>query len=92
MPRPAPKLSADRMRLATQLYGIAMAQTVFGGPKGVWLECRDCPQSHRIAGATAEQIEDATDAEIAAVFRHHGWTGVGDRMTQARCPQCSAAG
>lgn len=80
----------DRVKLSDQLYGIAMAQAVFGGPRGIWLECVSCPRSHRICGATEEHIDHATDAEVAAVFRHNGWTGQGDSMKRAKCPSCSA--
>lgn len=76
--------------LAPQSYGIACAQTRFGGPRGVWLECHECPTSDRIVGSNSEAGMMMTDAEAAAVFRLHGWSGDGDRMLKARCPKCSA--
>lgn len=73
--------------LKPQLYGIAMAQCAFGGPRGVWLECTVCPASDRIHGKRAF---DLSDAEASAEFRKAGWTGQGTRMLKARCPKCSA--
>lgn len=72
--------------LVPQSYGIAMAQVTFGGPRGVWLECTSCDASHRIA---ASGWTGKSDAEVAAVFRHHGWTGRGDSMKRAKCPKCA---
>ena len=69
-----------------QTYGIATAGNAFGGPRGVWLECRSCDVSHRLLGCSI----DAPDREVAAAFRSHGWTGEGDRMMKALCPRCSA--
>lgn len=78
----------DKPELVRQSYGIAMAQGVFGGPRGVWLECRSCDESQRIKNSVA--WIDKPDKEVAAVFRAHGWTGKGDRMLRAQCPRCSA--
>jgi hypothetical protein len=84
----------DSAQLRHQTYGINCAQTVYGGPRGIWLECKACPASEVIAGSryADEPMGSLSDAEAAAVFRKHGWTGDGDRMTGQRCPRCSAAG
>ena len=63
--------------LAKQLYGIAGAQSTFGGPRGIWLECRSCPESHVIIGSGHDPIASYPDAQCAEIFRHHGWTGEG---------------
>jgi hypothetical protein len=75
------------MELVKQSYGIATAQCVYGGPRGVWLECtaRGCTESDRIKGASV----DISDADAATAFREGGWTGRGVRMLRARCPKCS---
>jgi hypothetical protein len=73
------------MELVPQIYGIAMAQCTFGGPRGVWLECTACDRSDAIKGADVS----ISDADAAKVFRAGGWTGIGDRMRRARCPKCS---
>jgi hypothetical protein len=75
------------MQLVPQSYGIAMAQCIYGGPRGIWLECTACPRSERIKGATV----DISDADAAKVFRKGGWTGRTSRMLRARCPQCTAS-
>jgi len=75
--------------LVPQSYGIAGAQNRFGGPYGVWLECRECPASQKIAGVDPDALRSATDAECADVFKRHGWTGNGDKMLAAKCPSCS---
>lgn len=83
-------IDLEATRLVPQMYGIATAQGVFGGPRGIWLECRACNRSDKIEGSRfGEKWESASDADCAKVFRHHGWTGNGDRMTDARCPDCS---
>lgn len=77
--------------LVRQSYGIAMAQTHFGGPRGVWLECTSpgCLSSDAIKGSNTDEWMALPDKDVAAVFRRNGWTGRGDRMTHARCPKCS---
>ena len=75
--------------LSRQSYGIASGQNKFGGPRGVWLECRACPESQRIEQSNSEEWMATPDRDVAAVFRHHGWTGQGDKMLGARCPACS---
>ena len=81
----------EQTRLAPQSYGIAMAQGLFGGPRGVWLECSGCQTNHVIIGSKDEETVTAatTDADCAAIFRFHGWTGEGDKMLRQRCPACS---
>lgn len=73
------------MQLVPQSYGIAMAQCTYGGPRGVWLECKTCSRSDRIKGASV----DISDADAAKVFRAGGWKGRGNQMLKARCPGCS---
>lgn len=76
--------------ISRQSYGIAMAQCVFGGPTpGIWLECTGCNDSQRIDGSR-DHIDEISDSQAAAIFRRHGWTGQGDRMLRAKCPNCSA--
>lgn len=76
------------MQLVPQNYGIAMAQCIYGGPRGVWLECTspDCLASDKIKGCGTL---DLSDTEAAAIFRKNGWTGKGNRMLRAKCPKCS---
>jgi len=74
-------------KLVPQSYGLQMAQCVFGGPTGVWLECRTCDRSDKIAGASV----DISDADASRIFRAGGWTGTGHKMLKAKCPACSAA-
>lgn len=78
-------------KLTRQSYGIACAQTKFGGPRGIWLECRSCPESQVIVGSRAadDPFGSITDAEAATIFRRHGWTGEGDKMLKQQCPACS---
>lgn len=80
------------IKLHRQSYGIACAQARFGGPRGIWLECTKCPESQVIEKSRFRDDPNAnlTDAEVAKVFRLHGWKGRGDRMMRARCPQCAA--
>lgn len=80
-------------RLAPQSYGIAMAQTSFGGPRGIWLECKTCSRSAVIVGSRSadDPYGSITDAEAAQIFRNHGWTGEGDRCVNQRCPTCSVS-
>lgn len=73
------------MQLVPQSYGIAMSQCTYGGPRGVWLECRSCDRSDRIKGVSAE----ISDADAAKIFRKGGWTGRTSRMLGAKCPTCS---
>lgn len=72
--------------LEPQIYGLGMAQCAFGGPSGIWLECRVCPRSARIVGA---KVNDLTDVEARAVFVAGGWTGRGPNLLKAKCPECS---
>jgi hypothetical protein len=74
------------MQLVPQLYGIAMAQCTYGGPRGVWLECTGCNRrSDKIKGASV----DISDNDAADIFRKGGWTGRTNRMLKAKCPACS---
>lgn len=75
--------------LAKQSYGIAMAQTSFGGPRGIWLECTACDESQTIVGSRDEEWLALSDVDVASVFLRHGWTGAGDKMLRAKCPECS---
>ncbi|TIT80116.1 MAG: hypothetical protein E5W57_04085 [Mesorhizobium sp.] len=79
-----------KYKLVPQIYGIATAGNTFGGPRGIWLECRatGCNASDRIVGRGAANL---SDKEAAAVFRAHGWSALtqGDRMYNARCPACT---
>lgn len=77
--------------LAAQSYGIACAQATFGGPRGIWLECKTCSTSQVIVGSKSidDPLANITDAEAASIFRRHGWTGNGDKMTDQRCPNCT---
>ena len=77
-------------RLARQSFGIACAQATFGGPRGIWLECR-CGRSDVIVGSKPADGEwgQRSNADAARVFRKHGWTGEGENMTGQRCPDCS---
>lgn len=86
-------LDLSAARLVPQTYGIAGGQTVFGGPRGIWLECGGCSASHKIAESRYDdsRFGQLTDAQAAQVFQANGWTGDGDRMLQARCPKCSSA-
>ena len=72
--------------LVPQIYGIAMAQCTYGGPRGVWLECRTCDRSDKIKGVKS----DISERNAAAIFRKGGWTGKTDRMLSAKCPKCSS--
>jgi hypothetical protein len=79
----------DKAKLASQSYGLAMAQTRFGRPSGVWLECRYCPNSSVIVGSNSAEWMKVSDKDVAGVFRRHGWLGVGDSMHDAHCPDCA---
>lgn len=83
----------DQARLTRQSYGIACAGNNFGGPRGIWLECRGegCLASDLIVGSRFEgdPYTDITDTEAGEIFRRHGWTGEGERLLKARCPKCS---
>lgn len=59
-------------KLTRQLYGIAMAQVTFGGPRGIWLECTRCDESQTIVGSRDETWLTLPDADVAKVFRRHG--------------------
>lgn len=78
-------------QVTRQLYGIAVAGGSFGGPRGIWLECTACPESHVICGSAGVEWSKISDDEAADVFRRHGWSGSGGRMLKAKCPKCSAA-
>ncbi|RVC71326.1 hypothetical protein EN759_00485 [Mesorhizobium sp. M00.F.Ca.ET.038.03.1.1] len=82
-------INLSEAKLTRQSYGIACAQTTFGGPRGIWLECKSCEASDVIIGSGGEEWVSVSDADAASVFRRHGWTGDGDRMTNQRCPACS---
>lgn len=79
----------DTATLTRQTYGIAMAQGRFGGPVGIWLECKTCSNSDVIVGSNSDVWMAKSDADVASVFRRHGWTGAGDRMLGAKCPACN---
>jgi len=83
------KPNIEKARLAPQSYGIATAGNRFGGPSGVWLECRSCQASDVIVGSKAPEWEAVPMADCASVFRRHGWTGDGPCMFDAKCPRCS---
>ena len=74
--------------LSRQLYGLQMSQCVYGGPRGVWLECTGCNESQRVSGP---DVMDLSDVDVSRVYRANGWTGIGHRMLKARCPKCSPA-
>lgn len=78
-------------RLAPQSYGIAMSQCRFGGPRGIWLECRGCDRNDVIVGSNTDEWAARPTSDAAKVFRKYGWSGEGKNMTAARCPDCSAA-
>lgn len=82
----------ENARLTRQSYGIACAQTTYGGPRGIWLECKGCNRSEVIVGSryADDPLGSITDTEAATIFRRHGWTGDGDRMTNQHCPDCAA--
>lgn len=83
----------DHSQLVAQNYGIQMAQVGYGGPRGIWLECRTCLRSDRIAGSSfcpeAELWNQFPAEYLQDVFRKHGWKGEGNAMMKARCPDCS---
>lgn len=89
---PLTQAQIDAATLTRQSYGIAMSQCRFGGPRGVWLECKGCDESSVIVGSKSDEWIALPDAIVAGVFRRHGWTGDGDRMLNARCPSCSSTG
>ncbi|TPN04505.1 hypothetical protein [Mesorhizobium sp. B2-1-2] len=78
--------------LTRQSYGIACAQTRFGGPRGIWLECKTCDASDVIVGSNSDEWMAVSDEDATGVFKRHGWTGEGAKMLRARCPACSAMG
>ena len=79
----------ETAKLTVQAYGLAMAQCRFGGPRGIWLECTDCPRSEVIIGSNSDEWAARPDADAVAVFLRHGWTGEGAKLKRARCPACS---
>lgn len=79
----------DNAQLTKQCYGIATAGTKFGRASGIWLECKGCPESQVIIGSNSAAWMQVSDAEVAKVFRRHGWTGEGNKMVKALCPTCS---
>lgn len=76
--------------LTRQSYGTASAQSRFGGPRGIWLECTSCNESQVIVGSAAREWEAVPDEAAASVFTRHGWTGDGPTLKRAKCPACSA--
>jgi hypothetical protein len=77
-------------KLVPQSYGIQMSESVFGGPRGIWLECTQCPCSERIEGTEDKAVADKlTDENVAYIFRKHGWTGKTNKLFEAMCPRCS---
>lgn len=76
-------------QLVTQRYGIRTAQSVYGGPRGIWLECTECPTSKVIVGSNSDEWAAVSTPDCAKVFLRHGWTGQGDSLKKARCPACS---
>lgn len=81
----------ENATLARQSYGIATSGNTFGGPRGIWLECSNCPQSQVIVGSGGEEWRSISDAEAAKVFLRHGWTGEGPTLKRAKCPKCAMA-
>lgn len=77
--------------LAPQSYGIACAQTTYGGPRGIWLECKTCSRNDVIVGSRYrdDPLGSITNEQAARIFRRHGWAGKGDNMLDQRCPDCS---
>lgn len=64
-----------------------MAQCTYGGPRGIWLECRTCTRSDKVKSADINM----SDAKAAKIFRAEGWTGNTNRMLGAKCPDCQNA-
>lgn len=86
---PAQKKLVAEANLTRQLYGLQMAQGKFGGPTGIWIECRACPESQRIVGSTEpEWIDQMPNAGVVTVYRRHGWT-MDANGKNARCPSCA---
>lgn len=81
----------DNAKLTRQTYGIAMAQNRFGGPRGIWLECRGegCDERQVIVGSNSDAWAARPDADAVKVFQRHGSTGEGPLLKKARCPACS---
>jgi hypothetical protein len=75
--------------LTRQSYGIAMCQTRYGGPRGIWLECTSCNESQVIVGSNSDLWAQVPTEEAAHVFVRHGWTGEGLTLKRAKCPKCS---
>jgi hypothetical protein len=80
-------------KLDVQTYGLNMAQSRFGGPRGIWLECSTCNASHVIVGSKSGDSlwAQVPDDRLAEVFINHGWTGEGNNLIDAKCPKCSEA-
>ena len=80
----------ENAKLTRQSYGLQMAQCTFGGPKGIWLECKGCLESQTIVGSGPADIwGQVSDEQAALVFIRHGWTGEGPILLKAKCPKCS---
>lgn len=79
----------ENAKLKRQNYGIAMAQTTFGGPTGIWLECTGCTESQVIVGSNSDEWMAVSDADCAKVFLRHGWSGEGVNLKKAKCPRCT---
>lgn len=79
-------------QLTRQSFGIAMAQVSYGGPRGIWLNCKTCPQSQVIVGSNSEAWEAISSEDAAQVFIRHGWKGEGPLLMRARCPKCAEVG
>ena len=78
------------MQLEKQTYGVRMnCAAVWGTPSGVWLECTNCDESQRIVGSQKDP-HSIDNKEASKIFRSHGWTGKGHKMTNALCPKCSS--
>jgi len=86
------KPDLDKATLRPQSYGIACAQVSFGGPRGIWLECKGCNRADTIGGSRfidEDPYANIGNADAAYIFRRHGWTGDGENMTNAHCAGCS---
>jgi hypothetical protein len=77
--------------LKIQTYGMQRYNggPTVGRPSGIWLECTTCPRSEVIVGSARSEWEKVPTKFCAEVFKKHGWTGKGSKMTKAKCPECS---
>lgn len=70
-----------------QSYGLSCAQSIFGGPRGVWLNCfGGCKGGGRIVGPDPFAL---SDAQVFEVFQREGWTQDADRPGRWSCRKCS---